>query len=424
MNLIRDDKEENSKYLSLPLLFGFMLIAFILFALRRPDIIMHAQPWAEDGRVWMAGIYNNGFWASLILPQNGYYQTISRLTYGISIFFGLSHAALYANVIAILLRCFLIGFILSKRMNFIEIKYRFALAFYIILMPNVAEGFVNITNSHWYLSMYLLAIVIAKEAETTSQKIHDFILLIVSGLSGPFVVFIAPCLLIKRISNRGGIVNAIRQINLFDLTMAACCIIQIVAILTTSEATRPNSPLGYNFGLLADIISCRIIYGSFMPFEMARIMASHGNINVVIFIILCIILIFSFFKYGWRIKTLVLFPVLMIGFALARPVIAMDQPQWPLIFNTESGERYFYVTNIALASLAISLISVLPKYKNFTLSAGFIIFLVLTPKSFRLPNLPDVGYINDIQRFEKVATGQKMDIKILPPGWTMTLQKK
>ncbi|WP_215846321.1 hypothetical protein [Candidatus Pantoea bituminis] len=88
MNLIRDDKEENSKYLSLPLLFGFMLIAFILFALRRPDIIMHAQPWAEDGRVWMAGIYNNGFWAFLILPQNGYYQTISRLTYGISIFFG------------------------------------------------------------------------------------------------------------------------------------------------------------------------------------------------------------------------------------------------------------------------------------------------------------------------------------------------
>ncbi|WP_215846315.1 hypothetical protein [Candidatus Pantoea bituminis] len=93
-----------------------------------------------------------------------------------------------------------------------------------------------------------MTIVIAKEAETTSQKIHDFILLIVSGLSGPFVVFIAPCLLIKRISNRGGIVDAIRQINLFDLTMAVYCIFQVVAILTTSEATSPNSSLGYHFG--------------------------------------------------------------------------------------------------------------------------------------------------------------------------------
>ena len=88
-------------------------------------------------------------------------------------------------------------------------------------------------------------------------------------------------------------------------------------------------------------------------------------LTLLFFIILCIILIF--FKYGCRIKTLVLFPVLMIGFALARPVIVMDQPQWPLIFNTESGGKYFHVTNIALACLAISLISVLPKYKNFTL---------------------------------------------------------
>ncbi|WP_215846314.1 hypothetical protein [Candidatus Pantoea bituminis] len=102
-----------------------------------------------------------------------------------------------------------------------------------------------------------------------------------------------------------------------------------------------------------------------MPFEMARIMASHGNINVVIFY--NCLHYFDFFKYGCRIKTLVLFPVLMIGFALARPVNVMDQPQWPLIFNTESGGKYFHVTNIALACLAISLISVLPKYKNFTL---------------------------------------------------------
>ncbi|MGK3114144.1 hypothetical protein [Candidatus Pantoea formicae] len=109
---------------------GLMALAFLLLVLRRPDIVLHAQPWAEDGKIWMAGIYNNGLLSSLFLPQNGYYQTISRLTYGISMFFGISHAALGANIIAIIIRCFFIGFILSSRMNFAPLPYRLAAVVY------------------------------------------------------------------------------------------------------------------------------------------------------------------------------------------------------------------------------------------------------------------------------------------------------
>lgn len=403
---------------------GLMALAFILLVLRRPDIITHAQPWAEDGRVWLAGIYNNGFWASLVLPQNGYFQTISRLTYGIALWFGLSHAALVANIIAILIRCLFVGLILSKRMSFIDIKFRIAVVLYFILMPNVAEGFVNITNVHWYLSMYLLAVVIAKDAESLSGKVHDFIVLVISGLSGPFVVFIAPCLIIKRVSTKGGVLNAVKSINSFDVTMAICCLIQLWAILTTSGATRIDAPLGYSFGLLADIVSCRIIYGSFLPFNMAREMASHGNINAGLFVILCAGLIFAFFKYGWRVKCLILFPLLMIGFALKSPVIAIGQQQWPLMFNTESGERYFYVTNIALGCLAISFISSINKFRLPVLIVGMVIFLAFVPTHFRLPALPDSGYYQDVKVFDEKLSGSTISIRILPPGWDMKLHKK
>lgn len=403
---------------------GLMAISFMLLILRRPDIVTHAQPWAEDGRVWMAGIYNNGFWSSLFLPQNGYFQTISRLTYGIALWFGLSKAALVANVIAILIRCCFVGLLLSRRMNFIELKYRFAIALYFILMPNVAEGFVNITNIHWYLSVYLLAVVMAKDAESFGETIHDFIILVISGLSGPFVVFIAPCLIIKRAYTRGGIFNAIKGINLFDASMAVCCLIQLWAILTTSGSTRIDAPLGYSFGLLADIISCRMIYGSFLPFSMAREVAAHGNVNIVLFIALCIGLIFAFFKYGWRVKCLILFPLLMIGFALKSPVIAIGQTQWPLIYNTASGERYFYVTNIALACLAISLVSSFSKFRLSALSAGMLIFLVFVPIHFRLPALPESGYYQDVKEFDDKNSGDVVLIRILPPGWDMKLIKK
>ncbi|KAB8307578.1 glucosyl transferase [Erwinia endophytica] len=403
---------------------GFMILSFIIIAMRRPDVITAAQPWAEDGKVWLAGIYNDGFWNSIILPQNGYYQTISRITYGIALLFGLSNAPLAANIIAILIRCFFVGFILSDRMGFAPLKFRISVAAYFILMPNISEGFVNITNAHWYLSMYLMAVLMAKEPESPVGKVHDFIVLVVSGLSGPFVVFIVPCLIIKRICLRGGIIKAVRGINAFDVVMALCCIIQIIAILKTSGATRIDAPLGYSFGLLSDIISCRLIYGSFLPFYLAREMAVHGNVNIFLFIILCAALFFSFLKYNWRIKCLILFPVLMIGFALKSPVIAFNQPQWPLIFNTEAGERYFYVTNVALACLAVSLVSVIPKFRTVTLIVGLIIFAAIVPKHFRLPNLPESGYAQDIQAFNFKPKGEKVEIRILPPGWTMKLIKK
>jgi hypothetical protein len=416
--------DKDKGILSGPALFGLMFLAFILLVLRRPDIVMHAQPWAEDGVLWMAGIYNDGFWQSLLKPEAGYYQTISRLTYGIALLFGLKQAALVANIIAILIRCFLVGFIVSKRMNFIQLRYRVLIAAYLILMPNVAEGFVNITNVHWYLSMYLLAVVMANDAETLAGKVHDFTVLVISGLSGPFVIFIAPCLLFKRLYTHGGVVNAMKKISLFDVVMAACCLIQITVILTSPAAARSNAPLGASFSMLADLVSCRIIYGSFLPFEMARNMAAHGNINTLLFIALSAMLIFSFIKYGWRVKSIILFPVLMIGFALARPLISPDQPQWPVAFNSEAGERYFYVTNVALACLAIALVSVTPRMKTQILVAGFMIFAIFIPKGFRLNELPDSGYYQDVSAFEAKEKGEKVSINILPPGWAMKLIKK
>jgi hypothetical protein len=410
--------------LSAPIILGIMIATFAIIVLRRPDIITNAQPWAEDGHVWLAGIYNDGFWSSVILPLNGYYQTISRVTYGIALTFGIQNAALVANIIAILIRCCFVVFILSKRMNFIDFKYRLAAALYFVLMPNVAEGYVNITNAHWYLSMYLLADVMAKEPESKPAKAHDLFIVFLSGLSGPFVVFIAPCLLIKRWYQRGGIINAIKGINFFDICMAICCLIQVVTILGSSDVARATAPLGYSFGLLADIISERVIFGLFLSFDDAKNMASHGNMNIALFVALCAALIVAFLKSGWRVKSLILFPVLMIGFALAKPVIANDQPQWPLVFNTESGERYFYVTNIALACLALGLVSKMGNYSKYVLFAGVLIFISLTPHYFKVSKFPDVGYKADIAKFQNLAKGEELKIRILPPGWTMDLIKK
>lgn len=401
-----------------------ILVSFVILVMRRPDIILHAQPWAEDGAVWMAGVYNNGFWSSLILPQNGYYQTISRLTYGFSLLFGLSNAALIANAIAILIRCFFICFILSKRMDFIDVKYRIFICIYFMLMPNVAEGFVNITNAHWYLSMYLFSVVLSRDPSSKMEVVHDFTVLIISALSGPFVVFIAPCLLIKRIYLSNGFKCFFKSIKLFDVIMALCCIIQVTAILTTSESTRPESPLGYNFGLLANIISCRLIFGSLLPYDLARVASSYTYLNIAMLLLALAAMALAFIKCSWRVKILILYPTLMIGFAMARPVISMDNAQWPMMLSTQSGERYFYVTNIAFVCLMVGLLSLIKKYSGLLLGVVTISFLVMASSYYKISPLPIVKYSEDVMKFNESNPGDVVNINILPPGWKMTLIKK
>jgi hypothetical protein len=401
----------------------FILTFFIVFS-RRQDILLHAQPWAEDGVIWMKGIYEGGFWNSIFYPANGYYQTISRITYGIGLLFGLSKAPLVANIIAILIRCFFVLYVLSDRMKFIALRYRVLFVLYFLLMPNIAEAYVNVTNAHWYLSLYLLLVVISDDASTTSWKVHDFILLIISSLSGPFVIFIAPCLILKRISQNNGLKNAILNIKPFDIFMAACCLIQIAAILTSADGSRSHAPLGASFSVLSNLISYRIVGGSIFDNGMISSMALMTPLNICIFIFLVIVTLTLFVKEGWRFKSAVIFPTLMIGFALAKPMMSLDLPQWPTFLIPGGGERYFIITNIAFFSLIIFICSKLDKHtRNLSILLPVALIVLMIP-SYSIKGLPDVGYQEDVAKFETLPSGESMKIRINPNPWGVELTKK
>ncbi|EKN7330611.1 hypothetical protein PX197_004282 [Shigella flexneri] len=198
-------------------LIAVFFIAVILMYLRRPDIIRTPQFWAEDGHVWYAMAYNNGIFTSMIFPQNGYYQTISnhikpyqtisKLIASISLNFNLMYAPLIFNISAIIVRALLVSFILSGRFSYVNITPRIFTALFIIIMPEVSEVHANVTNDYWYLSLYLLLVMLAPKPTNNYQKAHDYIAIIICGLSGPFIVFMAPMvginiLIQKRLSTK------------------------------------------------------------------------------------------------------------------------------------------------------------------------------------------------------------------------------
>jgi len=401
-------------------------VACAILILRRPDIVTNAQPWAEDGRDWFRGVYENGL-ISLLYPQDGYYQTLSRFIWFVAQYFGLRHMAFAATLIAVALRAAFAAFLLSPRLDRCDWHYRFCAYFYLLLMPNLAEGYVSANTVHWHMTMYLLAVLLADEPKTLLWKAHDYLLLIFSGLSGPFIIFMAPCLALKRVCERGGVLNAVKKINLFDLLFGAVTLVQVAAVLLTALRVRSHSPLGASVPLLLQIFSYRTFAGSFLPnrvfLQGQEPSLAFGIFGVLLF---AAMLVTFFAKTKSRAGAIILtFAFLVPAFGLMRPMIDVTRPQLPLLLLPEAGGRYFFIPNFAFGLLVIWFVEQLGSVCSTRVrDVAMLLLFILLAANFRIEPVHEVGYAQAIERFEAAPAGTTMTIPLAPRGWSMTLTKK
>lgn len=398
----------------------FISSLLILF-LRRPDVIIHAQFWAEDGYFWYSQLYNLGL-QSLFSPENGYFQTISRLTMILTMPFGIIHAPLISNLITLVIRSLLPMFLFTSRFSFICTWKKIFLVMYYLLMPNTGEVHGNITNIHWFLALYILLILIAVPANNKKWHIHDFIILVISSLSGPFSVFVIPYILIKFFY-----CGIKQQYN--EIIVLIGSIIQIFCIVSTSQASRSASTLDASFSLLSQIVSSKIIFGAILNNSITNhFILNNSLICILLFLILSISLFISFIHGKKEIRGIILFVTLMLCASLSKPMISMTEPQWPLfLLIPNAGERYFIISNILFFSYILYLLpnKPIPKLKNRFILCIPLILIGITIPFFRISPLPNQHYEQQIiEKYYPAPVGSQVIININPPGWTMQLIKK
>jgi hypothetical protein len=103
--------------------FALFLLAFLVAFSHRPDTLLNAQFWAEDGTFWYADAYNLGF-HSLIMPEAGYLHTVARLVALFALFFPLSVAPLIMNLCALAVQILPVNVFLSSRFSAIPLETR------------------------------------------------------------------------------------------------------------------------------------------------------------------------------------------------------------------------------------------------------------------------------------------------------------
>jgi len=411
--------------------FAFFAIAAFcafIFLMRRPDLLTNPQFWAEDGKLWIEQAYNVGPLKSLIVPQNGYYQTISRLAALASLAVPFYSAPLLFNLIAILLRSLLITFLLSSRLDRYPWAGRILLSLFILLMPHISEVHANITNTHWYLAVWLFMILISEPSKGIYWRTHDYLVLIVSGLSGPFIVLLAPVMILRmldgKITNRPAALarDFARGINPFSIAFFLVALVQVMAILETGGDGRSHAPLGASFVTLSDILSARIFGGFLLSNPAVQSLWDMHLLNIFLTIICLTMLALIVVKGDWREKSLVIFPTLVIGFSLSRPMLSLDSAQWPLMEH--SGERYLLIPQIFWMAIILTVVNRFhaPMKKTFFCSLLAAV-LASGVYNFKLPSLPNSNWIAQAYEYDEARPGELVELQINPPGWSMLIKK-
>src|SRR3569623_774443 len=179
-----------------------LAISLVVMIARRPDILSNAMFWAEDGAGYFADAFNKGALSALFLPYAGALQIFPRAIYGFATLLPLRFVALFGVWAALLARAAIPAFLFSSRLTWIDWRAKVAIAAYFLLMPNLAEVHANPANTHWYLGLYLLAVVLADAPRTLGWRIHDWAALVLAGLSGPMILFVLPALVFRSLTQR------------------------------------------------------------------------------------------------------------------------------------------------------------------------------------------------------------------------------
>lgn len=393
-----------SKYFSKPwvvCLSTLILMAFILFC-RKPDAFFNPQFWAEDGVIFFKQNFDYGL-KSLIMPYAGYLHTAPRIVAFIASWFPVSMTPAIYNFFALAVTLLPAVAIFNSRC-FIPFKPLVALS--IVLVPHFGEVFMNITSAHWYLCLLLLILFCMDPPTRIHQYILDYLIVIICGLTGPFIIFLFPVFFVKLFIKKS-------YYNLVMLLVALLCVlIQGWFIIHTLGNYTNTYP--FNADALINFVGIKF-FGRlfFVKYIYKEIPPSIMAILAVLFPVALI-----YFSESKKQKYLILL-FLYMGFTITASTLYKFKgiPDF-LAYTIDGGDRYFYIPYLMIIwSLAVYLVSK-NVLKRQIATVLIILILISSAQYFRSLKYVDFHWK---QYSEKIEKGIYIVVPINPSGWYLAL---
>ena len=416
-----------SKFSRSPLFHLLVVVAgFLIIFSRRPDAILNAQFWAEDGQRWYADAYHFGL-RCLLIPDElgGYYHSVSRLSALTALIFPFSMAPLAMNLFAISIQILPASVFLSSRFSNIALWKRSVAAFVYFALPNTYEVNANTTTIQWHLGLLACMVLLAPSARSWKWHVFDGFILVLISLDSPVGVVLLPV---------AAVVWWMRRTRGSAVSLAVLlpgALIQGLTVLFSHA--RPAAENGANWHRLIRILGGQVflspLLGNMTLLHMTwRHFPNYVFARETIAFVIGLAILFYALRYApAEVKLFILFGFAVLSLSLAHPIPGLaPQPQWELLAFPGHGNRYYFLPSIsflvALAWVASS-DSIVPQW---TAGALLLLLPLGIVRDWRYPDFTDLHFQDYASRFDASAPGTKIAIPLNPVNdahWTMELTK-
>ena len=379
----------------------WLLAIFALFLfLRKPHALLTPQLYAEDGTIFLG---QNDFLGlhAFAEPYMGYLHTLPRL-----IAWTAAHLLdpawwpHFYNGAAFLLGLAVMARIFSPR---IDLPHKPALAFALLLACQTGEIFTTITNLQWLTAVLLILQALMARPVTFAQRAGDLGIILIVGLTGPFVIALGPLLAWRWWRERNRDALAVL------LVSALCAFVQARLVLTTGpKFIFPPFDAAAFFAIVGQRLLVWPLAGDYAATHLPpALMGVLGTLAIVA------LLAWALRPHPRRLLRA------QIGAAFALMMIAAvyrSRPDTWGLASTSYSDRYFYLPRVLLLWLVVLEIDALPRFAAWIArtTCGAVVFVQLA--NFTAPTPPNYDWA---KHCEPIRRGVPANIPTLPEGWTL-----
>ena len=346
---------------------AFILFAVLLLLVRKSDSLFNPQLWAEDGTVFFAQQYEHGL-ASMFTTYAGYLHIVPRLiAFMAETFFPYALIPAVYNYTALIITIIVIAHCFSPRLL---LPQKPLLALFIVLVPQPRnEVFLNITNIQWLLCL-LLVLTLLKESPDKKygsyplQVISDILIIILAGLSGPFMVLMLPFFAWK-------LFNLKNSYGYTMLTLACCAaLVQVFFLMMHNETIQGGSV--FDADAYISMFARKLFGGLFFGYALKYGNAIGTSIGALVYFSLLVYISYSKSPDDRYCMTRVL---LLLGIAAAIVGAAIIRYNFSPLILVLSGYRYFYVPYVLVAWSIIMCLDQRRSWKNIFVFISLVLIL-------------------------------------------------
>lgn len=398
---------------------GVFLIAFLIVFSRRPDAVLNAQFWAEDGKLWYSQAYQSGL-HSFLIPDEGYLQTLSRSIALLSLLFPFSVAPLVMNLCASVVQILPVNVFLSSRFSHIPLVPRLVGCVLYLAIPNSSEVHANVTSIQWHLALLACLVLLAPSERSRGWLIFDAVGLVLISFSSPMGIVllgVAAALWLKR-RNRASLVS-------LGLLVPGAIVESLVTLLSHSREVAQNGAtvarfitiLGGQVFFMAVLGKATAVGFTRHEFFLCAVVAAAVGVAVSLYAL----------RYApFELKVFIAFSFAVFGLGLARPVAGAGEVQWERLCLPGACERYWFFPMLAFLACLVWMAwrQSSPLIVRCLGALLLLSALIGIHQDWTYRPFVDFQFQQYAAAFEQAPKGAKSTIPLNPRGWFMVLTKQ